>query len=360
MTDVYVVFLLAFLVVLAVGNDGDGGLAKHCRLDVDGQSFDLCPIFDAREGEDGWTVERVKQTPPTITTTQYKFALDKPLKKDGTLPAHEQCPDGTWICMTMTNTRPHHDSEPPRTLQLVPVAGRLNLPDSPEDYIPGLNVNASLQDSREKSHHKVLRIRLHGGYYVDQAQMADFYFFCDHKAVEPTKPSLYFNWVGSHSFRWHTKHACPLHSETAPPGLPPSPPDVDRPPPADDGTELINVPDRSDRRSKSTWLILLSSTTLVFISVYFIYYPPRRLRRFLSSWLKARPSLLRFRVGERVLLRWVEEDLELDDGEEDFMVNGGGRDSESIFAVDEDDEEAIPLKPSPRKTRGHSNYGSVL
>lgn len=99
--------------------------------------------------------------------------------------------------------------------------------------------------------------------------------------------------------------------------------------------------------------------TLVLISIYFIYYPPRRLRRFLSSWIKARPSLLRFRVGERVLVRWVQEDLELDDGDEDFMVNGGGRDRESIFAVDENEDEAIPLSPSPRKMQGFSGYGSM-
>lgn len=60
----------------------------------------------------------------------------------------------------MTNTRPHHESEPPRTLQLVPVAGRLNLQDSPEDYTPGLNVTASLQDSREKSHHSMCQVLL--------------------------------------------------------------------------------------------------------------------------------------------------------------------------------------------------------
>lgn len=90
MTYVNVILFLAFLFTLALGNDGEGGLARHCRFTLDGQSFDLCPIFDAREGEDGWTVQRVKQTPPTITTVQYKFALDKPLKKDGTLPAHEQ------------------------------------------------------------------------------------------------------------------------------------------------------------------------------------------------------------------------------------------------------------------------------
>lgn len=72
------------------------------------------------------------------------------------------------------------------------------------------------------------------------------------------------------------------------------------------------------------------------------------------SFLKSRPSLLRFRVGERVLLRWVEEEeMELADSEEDVMVNGDG---ESIFFAD---EESIPLKPSPRKGRVVS-YGSAF
>ena len=97
MTYVYIVFALACLLSLVAGSYNEGGLAKHCRLTVEGQAFDLCPIFDAREAEDGWTLERVKQTPPTITTTQYKFGLDKPLKKDGTLPAHEQ------VCSRLSN-----------------------------------------------------------------------------------------------------------------------------------------------------------------------------------------------------------------------------------------------------------------
>ncbi|CAL1711032.1 unnamed protein product [Somion occarium] len=361
MIHVYVAFLLVFLVVLAAGNDDGGGLAKHCRFTIDGQSFDLCPIFDAREREDGWTVETERQTPPTITKTQYKFALDKPLKKDGTLPAHEQCPDGTWICMIMSNRRPHHESEPPRILQVIPVAGRVQQPDDQTRYTSGLNVSASLTDGRQKSRHKILKVRLHGGYYVDKAQAADFFFYCDHKATEPTLPTYFYNWFGTHAFSWRTKHACPI-GPTNEPEEPQSPADEEEPPPPGDGeNDLINIPSRTDRPSRSSLTILLSSTTMVLILIYFIYYPPRVLRRFISSYLKSRPSLLRFRVGERVLVRWAQEDLELqDDGEEDVMVNGG-RDAESIFVVDDDEEEQIPLKPSPRKTKGkgHFGYGSM-
>lgn len=68
--------------------------------------------------------------------------------------------------------------------------------------------------------------------------------------------------------------------------------------------------------------------------------------------MKDRPSLTRFRVGEHVLLRWAQEDMRYEDGEEELMVNG---ERDPIFV----DEEQIPLKPSPRK--GHvPSYGSAL
>ena len=59
------------------------------------------------------------------------------------------------------------------------------------------------------------------------------------------------------------------------------------------------------------------------------------MRRAVSRFVKAHPRLARFRVGERVLVRWAYEDLELEeggygmggvgsgaDGEEDVMVSG--------------------------------------
>ncbi|PSS08914.1 hypothetical protein PHLCEN_2v3404 [Hermanssonia centrifuga] len=70
-----------------------------------------------------------------------------------------------------------------------------------------------------------------------------------------------------------------------------------------------------------------------------------------ESYVKKHPSLLKFRVGEGVLIRWASEDLELENGEEDLMVNGAN-------ASYGDDEEQIPLKPSPRK--GHlTGYGTA-
>ena len=74
---------------------------------------------------------------------------------------------------------------------------------------------------------------------------------------------------------------------------------------------------------------------------YLIYSPPRPLRRRVQQYLKAHPALLRFRVGEGVLVRWAHEEVLLDNLEGD-VVEG-----DDVNWARE--EEQIPLKPSPRK-----------
>lgn len=88
---------------------------------------------------------------------------------------------------------------------------------------------------------------------------------------------------------------------------------------------------------------------------YVIYSPPRPLRRRVQQFLKAHPALLRFRVGEGVLVRWAQhEDVLLDDMDDDATVVHG----DDVHFMDE--EEQIPLKPSPHRTRsGHTTYGST-
>ena len=98
------------------------------------------------------------------------------------------------------------------------------------------------------------------------------------------------------------------------------------------------------RMSRSLLVLVLSSFTALLALVYVAWFPPARVRQYVTRFMKAHPRLARFRVGERVLMRWAYEDLELVDefgygeGEEDVMVN---------FAPDADPE-GIPLKPSPR------------
>lgn len=70
-------------------------------------------------------------------------------------------------------------------------------------------------------------------------------------------------------------------------------------------------------------------------------------------------STFNFRVGERSLLKWSEEDYvnlgEDDDNDDDFMVNAR---AEDLTGADD-----LPLAPSPRKGGGggigHKSYGSI-
>ena len=71
----------------------------------------------------------------------------------------------------------------------------------------------------------------------------------------------------------------------------------------------------------------------------------------MQQHLKNHPSLLRFRVGENVLVRWAHEDVLLDDMDDETVVNGD--DVNYVY-----EEEQIPLKPSPRKS-GIVTYGST-
>jgi hypothetical protein len=77
------------------------------------------------------------------------------------------------------------------------------------------------------------------------------------------------------------------------------------------------------------------------------------LRRFVSRLLKKHPSLVRFRVAENVLVRWAAHDeIDLDDDQALFIdgddVNHSGN-----------DENNIPMKPSPRKGGFTVSYGTI-
>ncbi|KAJ7284049.1 hypothetical protein C8J57DRAFT_1001350, partial [Mycena rebaudengoi] len=90
-----------------------------CKFALSDLEFDLCPILS------GPTVliPFAEDTPPTHTTHEYSIGMGGPLRRDLTLPAELQCPEGTWICLIVSNMRPSHPSEPTRILQVVPVAG---------------------------------------------------------------------------------------------------------------------------------------------------------------------------------------------------------------------------------------------
>ena len=102
------------------------------------------------------------------------------------------------LLRSVSNRRPRHEDEEPRVLQVIPVAGAINLPNITR-YRPGVNITAQLAPARQDSKSEqllsinpvparltgpprvasVLHVRLHGGHYVYGAQKADFQFICD-------------------------------------------------------------------------------------------------------------------------------------------------------------------------------------
>ncbi|OCH88027.1 hypothetical protein OBBRIDRAFT_758909 [Obba rivulosa] len=333
-------------------------IIDECNFSVGNQTFDLCPVISGNEG--GWIIESERRTPPTITKTVYQIGLKEKLEVDESKPKHEQCFDGTFICMTVINHRPLHKDEDPRVLQVVPIAGRLprNLTQDEHghgDYYPGLNFTVGMAPSRSDPRHDVLHLIVHGGYYDYRQQKADIQFICDHDAEEPTNPTPYYTWNGTTVFRWRTKQACTHDKPTKrPPSKEPpatGPPAPDEPPADDDEQDLVD-PDAQSRYSRRKLMATFgTSACMIFVVLYLLYFPPRALRRRVSSFVKTHPALQRFRVGERVLVRWAYEDLGFEDGEEDVMVNAAGNAAEL--------EEQIPLKPSPRMKNGVTHYGSA-
>lgn len=56
---------------------------------VDGNKFDLCPLFDLQK-HDGWLLETEKPAPPSIMTNQYRLKIDGSLAKNETLEDNMQ------------------------------------------------------------------------------------------------------------------------------------------------------------------------------------------------------------------------------------------------------------------------------
>ncbi|KAL1741355.1 hypothetical protein HDZ31DRAFT_67012 [Schizophyllum fasciatum] len=165
-------------------------------LDSAGQAshYDLCPLL---RGADTLRITSHEDTPPTRTEFTYTLGLGEAIKRDKTLPAELQCGEGTWVCLQVINSRPSHPSEPPRVLQVVPVAGE-----------PGLRPTAKLVNRKVKEAEgevAVLRVVLHGGRYTERSQKAVLDFIC---AEETTPPALSWTFNGTHAFEWRSQHAC--------------------------------------------------------------------------------------------------------------------------------------------------------
>ncbi|KAH9925764.1 uncharacterized protein B0H18DRAFT_1008147 [Fomitopsis serialis] len=334
---------LASAASTGVAAESLNALTRHCQFTLGNRRFDLCPVFEGNDG--GWTVG---------LSAEYRISFAGPLKTTKWTPHDEQCPDGTWVCKIISNS--------PRVLQVIPVAGDISgsLPKKDdggdgfagEEYQPGLNVTAKLVPADENTRHGKLLSYLRASHRP----------IAHNVAWQPTKPSIYWNWNGTHTFEWRTKHACgqamTAPDDDSPPPTPPKHnPGSDEPPKdsEDDdvpGDKKILDPDFLYGQTRRSIMTIFASSALVVIVVtYLVQRPPARLRRFALSYMKTHPWLMHSRVGERMLMRWAREDLIFDAGEEDVMINGPTN-VRSAVGLDE----GIPLKPSPRRP---NNYGSA-
>ncbi|KAJ7930010.1 autophagy-related protein 27-domain-containing protein [Mycena leptocephala] len=307
-----------------------------CNFTLNRLEFNLCPLFSGTST----SVSFEEDTPPTHTTHTYAVGLGTPLKRDVTLPSHLQCPEGTWICLTIGNTRPDHPSEPSRILQVVPVAADLDL--NPKAKL--------LAKARIGDLHEPLQVTLHGGLYNHQSQKASFQFHCDHDLDEPTFPKFYWQYNGTHTFSWRTKHACPRALPPGAPGPRPEEPDPDPPatPPADPDAD-VEYKEPARRASLSTFFVLF----LVSLSVFAlrIFYPLllRCGRRLASrSVIGTRGSKIKgFRPSPLSLVQWAAEE-----NPEEYDIDEG-------FMHTPSDGEVTPLTPNSRATFAASQYGSA-
>ncbi|KAJ7129434.1 hypothetical protein C8R44DRAFT_77867 [Mycena epipterygia] len=314
--------------------------AEHaCNFTLDNFEFTLCPLFS----KTSTSISFAEDTPPTYTTYRYELSLGVPLQQDNTLPQELRCKDGTWICLTVLNTRPAHPSEPERILQVVPVAGDL-----------GLNPKAKLLTKvRADDLHAPLQVTLHGGVYNFQAQKASFQLHCDHELDEPTSPTFSWQWNGTHTFSWRTKHACPRALPPGAPGPRPEEPDLDPPatPPVDPDADVEdNVP--TTRRGSLSILFVLFLVSVSVFALRFFYPCLSRWSRRLSTRLSIAtrsPRNKGFRPPPSSLVQWA--------GEENFEEYD--IDSPDGFKHIFSDGEETPLTPNSRASFMVGQYGSA-
>ncbi|TRM59496.1 hypothetical protein BD626DRAFT_507308 [Schizophyllum amplum] len=162
------------------------GTFLPCAFTLSAIHYNLCPLLS---GSEPLTITSHESTPPTHTDYTYTIGRGAPLQRDRTLPDELQCGEGTWVCLQVINSRPSHPSEPPRVLQVVPIA-----------VAPDLRPTARRVDEKD-----ALRIAVHGGLYNNKPQKAVFDFVC---AEETTEPSLSWTFNGTHAFEWRSEHAC--------------------------------------------------------------------------------------------------------------------------------------------------------
>ncbi|KAK1221324.1 hypothetical protein PQX77_015871 [Marasmius sp. AFHP31] len=301
-----------------------------CSFDIGDLRYDICPLVQSETRYLKLSMD--EDTPPTRTRKTYDIGIGGALRRDGTLPADLQCPEGTWICLTVVNTRPNHRLEPSRILQVVPVAG--NGTNVEEGLTPKFKV---LRD--EATSETSLRMTLHGGIYTGQKQKASFLFQCDRsrevaerKHGKVATPKFSWTFKGTHTFEWRSVHACPEQLSARPPDNTDDDSDEDNTlPPSDPDEDTIGDIPESLPRSISVGSYLALWLPLLALFLYII-----------SKRLKVFPGWRIWILAQRKL----SPDSSYQPVESD--VGAMAEHGEFVDFQGELDEE-IPLTPSPRR-----------
>ncbi|KAJ7803145.1 hypothetical protein B0H14DRAFT_2889916 [Mycena olivaceomarginata] len=172
---------------------------------------------------------------------------------------------------------------------------------------------------------------------------AEIRLICDSNQLTEPVFSRVENHV--HYFVWQTRYACETGRQVS--GSRVNALEVESDAPPADDTSDPSGPDEGedqlldgDRERK-----LRRSTAIIFAPILHRLSPDNLPRFSLPHSLKP--------AGESRLVRWAQEDLELD---EDIMVNG----SDTYYEPEDAGDESIPLRPSPHKGgRFVKNYGSA-
>lgn len=83
--------LVSLFVTIALGGDTVqlDSLVQQCNFMVDGITFNLCPLFSTQE-QRVWAAPWTRDTPPTVTSSWYKFSIDGPIPRNESRPASMQ------------------------------------------------------------------------------------------------------------------------------------------------------------------------------------------------------------------------------------------------------------------------------
>ncbi|EKM75855.1 hypothetical protein AGABI1DRAFT_109210 [Agaricus bisporus var. burnettii JB137-S8] len=255
-------------------------------------SYDLCPLFSQHPS---LRHEISEDTLPTRTNYVYEIALGKGIEKDGTLPEDLQCPHDSLVCMRAINTRPNHPSEPPRILQVIPVATRHT---KPKFRIAKTTTGTDIQEPH-------LQLTVQGSEYMGMKQKAVFHIYCDEKSHEGSTSigqlDHLYQWKGSHVFSWRSEHGCPKITAHG------SKDDSDKTPDRHEEEENETTPPANVHEDKDSiiktpsqtliWFISLTASILLAIAFRFVFL--KRYKHYILQLIHKLPiSRRRHRSGE--------------------------------------------------------------